>query len=399
MKQITLTPLHHNNAANIAIGFKYNHSIKEDIREFPHVYWSKTHRTFYVAHTVKTLHLLFTYLRDKGYYVDYSAMPKQPKKAFKPAKKKPVKFNKKQLFNRLPKSHKILLNKYASFLRGKRLSEQTVSTYGYFILRFAHYHRLLAISKWDNSCLDKFMSNVMYNENYSISSHRQCVSAIKYLTAFCDMDTFDASEFERPKRDKNLPKVISKEAVIRLIQVTKNLKHRVIISLLYSGGLRIGELLALRPEDLDFERHQVFVRRGKGRKDRMVTLAKVLKPMLVNYIQTYRPNHFLIEGRDGGQYHASSVRHMLKRSCYIANITPAISPHALRHSYATHMLENGVDLRHIQSLLGHTKPETTMIYTHVAKEDLMRISNPLDATVKGLKNYSYPDKKVTISGK
>ncbi|GGH45480.1 integrase [Mangrovimonas yunxiaonensis] len=395
---ITLSPLTHKNASQIAIGFDFDVAVKADVKLFPEVYWSSTHKTFYVARTGGTMHRLFKHFRAKGYYVDYQAMlPDRPNIKPTSSRKAKAPMTKKAFYEALPQAHKTMLQGYVSYLRGKRLSEQTVSTYGYFVLRFIYFNRDCTPGQWRNTHIDLFMSAVMYQEHYSISSHRQCVSALKYLTAFCEMADFDATEYKRPKKDKKLPRVVSKDAVLRLIQVCKNLKHRVIIGLLYSAGLRVGELLSLTPSDLDFERMLIFVKCGKGRKDRMVPMAEVMVPMLNNYLHTYQPKAFLIEGRLGADYNASSVRHMLKRCCKLAQISPSISPHALRHSYATHMLENGVGLRHIQTLLGHSKPETTMIYTHVAQEDLMRISNPLDVVVKDIMDGVGRDKKVTIS--
>ncbi|MCX7546831.1 tyrosine-type recombinase/integrase [Xanthomarina sp. F1114] len=396
-RTITLLPLFHKNKDQIAIQFLYNDSTKDVIKKYPGVLWTKTHRTFYVLHTNEELHNLFNYLREKGYYVDYSGLHKAKPKSLIEEKKQPVENSKVEMHRGLPKTHKAFLKEYVWFLKGKRLSEQTIATYGYFVLRFLYLFKDDPLRDWDNHHLDFFMSAVMAKERYSISSHRQCVSAFKYLTDYCDLEAFDASDYKRPKKDKNLPNVISKEAVIRLIQVTKNLKHRVIIGLLYSSGLRIGELLDLKPTDLDIERLQIRIRKGKGRKDRIVGVAEVLRPMLLNYIATYQPRYYFIEGRDGGIYSASSVRAFLKKSCKLAQISPSISPHVLRHSYATHMLENGVDLRYIQSLLGHSKPETTMIYTHVAHRDLMAISNPLDTTVRGIRSSVNHEQKVTIS--
>ncbi|MFD2552536.1 tyrosine-type recombinase/integrase [Bizionia sediminis] len=387
---ITLKPLQHKNKAQIAIGFTYNHAVKTYVKGFKGVLWSRTHSTFYVAFAPHALHALFEYLRKGRYYVDYSAfIKKKPETVKPPAKTK--------MYNALSLQHKNILKQYVLHLKGRRLSAATVNTYSYFVLRFLFEFKTLQIEGWRTKHIHTFMSKVMAKENYSISSHRQCVSAFKYLTSLLDLPDFDASDFKRPKKDKKLPTVVSKEAVIRLIQVTKNLKHRVAIALLYSCGLRVGELLALKPSDLNFERQQVFIRRGKGRKDRMVGMATTIQPMLLNYINTYQPQAYLIEGRDGAMYSASSVRRFLKDACKLAGIAPAISPHALRHSYATHMLENGVDLRYIQTLLGHSKPETTMVYTHVAKSQLMRISNPLDVTVNAIRSTKKDAKKVTIS--
>ena len=241
------------------------------------------------------------------------------------------------------------------------------------------------------------MEEVIAKEHYSISSHRQCISALKHFTAFCNLENFDASNFRRPKKSNYLPVVLSKEAIIDLLQVTKNLKHRTIIGLLYSGGLRIGELLNLKLNHLDIDRSQIHIRQGKGRKDRVVVMSEVIKPLLLNYIHTYKPTDFVIEGRDGGIYSASSIRAFLKQSCQLAGIKKPVTPHTLRHSYATHMLENGIDLRYIQELLGHVKPETTMIYTHVAQKDIMQIRNPLDVTVEELQLKAKDNKKVLIS--
>lgn len=396
-RSITLLPLFHKNKDQIAIHFLYNDPIKDAIKKFPGILWSKTHSVFYTLHTNENLHNLFQYLREKGFYVDYSQLHRAKPQSIIEEKKQPVETSKIAMHRGLPETHKILLKNYVWFLKGKRLSEQTIATYGYFVLRFLYLFKDEIPKEWNNTHLDLFMSEVLAKERYSISSHRQCISAFKYLTVYCDIETFDASDYKRPTKDKNLPNIISKEAVIRLIQVTKNLKHRVIIGLLYSSGLRIGELLDLKPTDLDLERLQIRIRKGKGRRDRMVGMAEVLQPMLLNYLATYQPRYYLIEGRDGGVYSASSVRAFLKQSCKDAKISPPISPHVLRHSYATHMLENGVDLRYIQSLLGHSKPETTMIYTHVAQKHLMAISNPLDTTVRGLQASDKQEQKVTIS--
>jgi site-specific recombinase XerD len=125
-----------------------------------------------------------------------------------------------------------------------------------------------------------------------------------------------------------------------------------------------------------------MVKNSKGRKDRNVILAKSCIPLILNYLDTYKPNLYFTEGKPSEKYSAESVRAFLKRSCKNANITKCVTPHTLRHSYATHLLENGIDLRYIQELLGHSKPETTMIYTHVSKKDLLRIESPLDIAVK-----------------
>ena len=171
------------------------------------------------------------------------------------------------------------------------------------------------------------------------------------------------------------------------------------MAIIYSSGLRIGELINMEVKHIDVLRKQVFIKAGKGRKDRTVMLAESVMPLLYNYLQTYRPDYYLIEGNEAGKYSPTSIRAFLKKSCNQAQILKRVTPHTLRHSYATHMLEDGVDLRYIQTLLGHSKPETPMIYTHVTKKDLLRIKSPLDMAVLRWLESGYENKKVLLSGK
>ncbi|RXG25442.1 tyrosine-type recombinase/integrase [Leeuwenhoekiella marinoflava] len=214
---------------------------------------------------------------------------------------------------------------------------------------------------------------------------------------FLDFPKADFDGLQRPKKDKKLPIVLSREEVIDLLKATPNLKHRTILALLYSAGLRIGELLALRCDAIDLDRMQIHIKQGKGRKDRTVKLAQTIVPLLLNYMESYGPTHYLIPGRDGQKYSAGSIRTFLKKSCARAGILKAVTPHTLRHSYATHMMDHGVALRHIQELLGHAKPETTMIYTHFSQRDLLDVANPLDVTLSRITKNANEHQKVLIS--
>ncbi|MFV0570843.1 MAG: tyrosine-type recombinase/integrase [Xanthomarina gelatinilytica] len=395
---ITLKPLFHKNLQCIAIGFKFNDTVRLFVKQFQGVLWSNQHKTFYIGYSSETLSNLFDYFNKAGYYVDYSAM-KQIKHRPTQKKLKPTPPDKVALYQELPTSHKGILKAYVNYLNGKRLSHSTVNIYSYFVLRFLNYAKDIKKTEWQTRHMELFIETVIVKEQYSISSHRQTVSSLKHLTVLCGIEKFDATHFERPKKSRYLPVVLSKEAIIELIRVTKNLKHRLVIAFLYSSGLRIGELLELKLPEIDLERSQIIVLQGKGRKDRVVSMSEAIKPLLLNYLNTYRPSYYLIEGRDGGKYSDVSVRFFLKQSCKLAGIKKKVTPHTLRHSYATHMLENGVDLRYIQELLGHSKPETTMIYTHVAQKDILQISNPLDVAVKDYLESAKNHKKVLLPGK
>lgn len=225
------------------------------------------------------------------------------------------------------------------------------------------------------------------------------VSALKHFAFFYPECKIDPEQLTRPRKSRKLPSVLSQEEILDLLRVTKNLKHRTILALIYSAGLRIGEAIDLELNCFDIDRRQLLIKNGKGRKDRIVILADSFLPLLNNYILSYQPNVFFIENPKGGKYNPNSIRSFLKRSCKLARITKPVSPHTLRHSYATHLLENGADIRYIQVLLGHSKPETTMLYTHVAQRDLQAIRSPLDTALIAMSSRDNKDKNMLLSGK
>jgi site-specific recombinase XerD len=188
----------------------------------------------------------------------------------------------------------------------------------------------------------------------------------------------DPEALERPRKSKKLPVVLSRDEILRLLLATPNLKHRTILTMLYGSGLRISELINLKIADIDFARKQVFIKDAKGRKDRVVALSERIYGLLNDYLHTYQPDVYLFNGQENLKYTAGSVRHFLARAVKQAGIKKRVTPHTLRHSYATHLLEGGVDLKYVQELLGHSRPETTQIYLHVTKKQLLAINSPID---------------------
>lgn len=298
--------------------------------------------------------------------------------------KKKSSFKRRQAPNRnISEENKNCIRAWVAYLRGLRYSKSTVDQYFSVIADFFHFlPDNIRMQELDNSHVEAFCYEVLFAKQVSISTHRQFISAVKLFTRYHTDCKIDAPAIFSPDKDKLLPDVLSPDEVIRLIATTKNLKHRLIIGLLYAGGLRISELINLRVTDINFERRQLFVRKGKGRKDRVVVLASSLGPMIQHYFAAYKPIDLVFEGQRGGKYSSSSIRKFLNRSVEAAGIGRHVNPHMLRHSYATHLLEQGVDIRYIQELLGHSRLETTMIYTHVARKDLISIESPLDIAVK-----------------
>ena len=390
-KTVKLFPLKHRDKENIAIQFDYDNDLKEMLKRLG-AKWTKTHSCFYMENTTKNKQLIYYKLRAKGCYVDYSAMPK--------AKRNSKKNSPKVI---LPTSHQQYLDEFKDYLIGQRKSESTIHTYVNFIRLFLNFYADRPIESIDNRSIELFIEQVIAGNNYSISSHRQCIGALKHFSHLRSNLAFEPDLLQRPKKDKKLPVVLSYEEVLHLIKVTKNLKHRTMITLIYATGMRIGEILNLELKAIDLQRNYIHIKNAKGRKDRTVPLGKQIRKILIAYAKTYSPKVYLFENdKTGDQYSASSVRQFLKRNCQLAGIQKKVTPHTLRHSYATHLLDNGVAIRYIQELLGHAKPETTMIYTHISNRDLEQITDPLDSAIskyveKG--NRDNNDKNVLLSGK
>jgi site-specific recombinase XerD len=185
-------------------------------------------------------------------------------------------------------------------------------------------------------------------------------------------------QIERPRKETKLPRVVSAENMVKIINSIANIKHKCIISTLYSSGLRVGELINLKVNDIDSDRMLIRVIQAKGNMDRYTILSESLLKDLRIYFKEYRPIEYLFEGQKGGKYTRTSVQAILTKATNEARINQKISPHMLRHSFGTHLLENGADLRYIQTLMGHKNSSTTELYTHIAINRLTTIKSPLD---------------------
>lgn len=359
--QIDLT--RHRNEAVFSIKFDYNKELIGLLKVRTNAQYSGSRKFWYIAKERAQLLIITQLLKEQRYHYNCDE-------------------NAQDFLEVYHKDHRATLLGFKEFLYSKRYSQSTITTYVTFLRQIAVHVKKAPLKELDAAQLRSFIISHVDKKNMSISTHRQLISAVKQFYEYLGRPIEVIEQLQRPKRSKHLPTVISQIEVLRLLQKTYNLKHRTIIAMLYSCGLRIGELLELKVDAIDFERMCVHIKMGKGRKDRYVPLAQNIKALLHNYLSSYQPTDFFIAGEKNQSYSASSVRAMLKRSCKKAGISKKITPHDLRHSYATHLVENGVNLRIIQELLGHSRPETTMIYTHVAHKDLDKITNPLDAAVQ-----------------
>jgi integrase/recombinase XerD len=268
---------------------------------------------------------------------------------------------------------------FKRWLDAKRYSKNTIKTYTEVLTTFLLYFHDKPLEEITNKDVSDFNSDYIIKNNLSISYQNQLVNAVKLFFRVVQETQIDVELIYRPRRAKKLPNVLSKEEVRVILEATRNLKHRTMLSLIYACGLRSGELLNLLPEHIDSNRGVLIIKQAKGMKDRIAPLGKSLIEMLRFYYKTFKPKRYLFEGQQEGMpYDARSLQQVLKQSLGRTAITKAVTLHWLRHSYATHLLENGTDLRYIQEILGHRSSRTTEIYTHVSTKSLQKIVSPYD---------------------
>jgi len=231
----------------------------------------------------------------------------------------------------------------------------------------------------ENEDIKEYLYYVVNRKKVATSTLNIIINALKFYYGEVLKKDF-IFKIKRPKKDKKLPVVLSKEEVKKILDATSNIKHKVILMLMYSGGLRVGEVVRLKSRDIDSERCLIHIKGSKGRKDRYTILSQSVMVVLREYYTQYKPKKWLFEGAKPGKHISiRTVQAIFKHACTKAGIKKDISAHSLRHSFATHLLESGVDLRYIQEILGHKSSKTTEIYTHVSKARLTSIKNPLDS--------------------
>jgi len=267
---------------------------------------------------------------------------------------------------------------YTNYLTQANLEYKTIKAYKnqfYSFLKYFNFKHPKNISNneiksYIFACRDKFELSTSYINN--------AINSIKFYYTNIEKRKIEFGILIRPKKEKTLPTVLSPQEVLQMITVTENLKHKNLIALLYASGMRRAELLNLKINDIDFARNVIIIRQGKGNKDRQTLLSDNFKIILQEYLRQYKPVEYLFEGASGGKYSERSLELVIKKAAQIANIIKHVTPHTLRHSFATHLLENAVDIRYIQELLGHTSIKTTQRYTHVANTTKQNIQSPLD---------------------
>lgn len=283
---------------------------------------------------------------------------------------------------KLSKAMQIELERVEEKVILKGYSHNTLKAYRGALYYFFKYFENNNLKDLEKAAIESYVAHLI--NKYKISETRQntIINAIKFYYEQVLGQPREYYDIQRPKRPKSLPNVLSMEEIQKLLVQPKNIKHRAILYTIYASGLRISELVNLRIEDIRSKDGYIFIKGAKGKKDRRTMLSKHLLKLLRIYYKMYRPAYWLFEGQDGGQYSRSSIQKIFRKAVQSANLNPWATPHTLRHSFATHLLQQGVNLRYIQTLLGHSSSKTTEIYTHLLNVDNNTVKSPLDVIME-----------------
>ncbi len=349
----------------IRLIFKYNKDFVKLIKQQAFYTWDKENAWWTLPHTETILEKLTDFCKAAGweyqYLEDLKHLTRKPRQ-------RPEEI---ENYREIPDS-------YADKLRVLRYSEHTIRTYVDCFKEFINYFSTKEIDQITQEEIMAYLLYLVDERQISTSYQNQAINAIKFYYEKVLKGPRRVYYIERPRKERTLPVVLSEEEVKTLISSFTNLKHKCMIMLAYSAGLRVGEVVNLKVKDIDSKRMLINIKGGKGKKDRITLLSNKLLPLLREYYTIYKPKEYLFEGQMGGQYSVRSVQETLKYHANKCGFRKHITVHTLRHSFATHLLENGTDQRYIQSLLGHESPKTTNIYTHITTKGFDQLRNPMD---------------------
>lgn len=289
---------------------------------------------------------------------------------------------------------KPLVERYIDTLIAFKRSKKTITTYLGPFIKFVIQIGIDNIEGVSSKDIDKYMAMIASQKVSDGYLHNAFNAILFYYRDVLRKNEKVVNEAKRPKKDDRLPTILSLGEIDRILRALDNLKHTTILYTFYSSGIRLGEILNLRVEDMWWERNQIFVNRGKGKKDRVVPFSGILKELLKYYFDEFKPIYWLFEGQDKQlPYSERSVQQVVKKAVKKAGINKKVTPHTMRHCFATHLLDGGTDVRYIQELLGHSDIKTTLIYTHVTNHSLSKIQSPLDKLMSNRMDTKFIDQK------
>ncbi|WP_340114191.1 site-specific tyrosine recombinase/integron integrase [Maribellus mangrovi] len=367
--QINLEKGEHRQQQVVFVRFIYKQTIINRLKALFPVRWSATRKCWYVVQDDFDLHYFFETFRHYA-YINYDDLKKDKSEAPEKEAAKPVQYSY-RTSTKLPEG-------YLEKLEQKRYSASTIKSYVAYIKDFVYYFSERDIDELTKNEINAYILQLIKKQKISPSQQNQRINAIKFYYEKVLGMPGQYYDIERPRKSLELPKVVSEPEIMQILDASTNLKHKTILATIYSAGLRRSEIIKLRKEDVDFDKGIIFIRGAKGKKDRITILSDANACLLQKYLMQYRPKYWMFESPERKQYNSSSISKLLSKAVAIAGLNKRVTPHMLRHSFATHLLEQGVDMRYIQNLLGHESTKTTEVYTHVSKSALHKIKSPLD---------------------
>jgi len=344
--------------------FSFNKELTSEIKKYPYCKWNAENRWWTIPYAdkfVQELELLSGQFRLNFRFEEEDMGVRQSKKSQYDVP-----------------NYRTCPPEYLEKMQELRYSEQTIKTYKSLFEEFINYYHKSDITKIDEHMIKSFMRHLVTERKVSASYQNQAINAVKFYYERILGGQRKVYYIDRPRKEKTLPTVLSEEEVISILQSIENIKHKAILMTIYSAGLRISEAINLKLKDIDSKRMQIRIEQSKGKKDRYTLLSTKTLDILRKYFCEYKPKIWLFEGQGGDQYSSRSIQNILKMAVCSTDIKKHVTVHTLRHSFATHLLENGTDLRYIQSLLGHESSKTTEIYTHITTKGFDQIKSPLD---------------------
>jgi len=383
MKKVSFQPIFHNNKEQVALHFEHDIILNRIAKKIPNAKWSQSYHSWYVPLTKQHCKIAYQVLSP------YSTIDMEPLQTYLHKRKRITDI--KQVTGQLPvikpstlqiyaiNDYNLLeLDKMVKTLQLKAYSNNTIELYKGEVLILARLLGEKPMSELTISQIRSYLLWLLKNQCYSESKVHTTINALKFYFEQVLLRPKFFIEIPRPKKPFKLPSVHSGNEVKKLIETKTNIKHKTMLMVGYAAGLRVSEIVQLRIKDIDPERMVINIRAAKGKKDRQVMLSKKLLEQLRAYYKLYKPGEYLFEGMFGGAYSARSLQKVFMDAKLTAGNNKKGGIHSLRHSFATHLLEQGTDIRVIQELLGHNSLKTTQRYTHVSVRHISQTQSPLD---------------------
>jgi len=385
----------HRNQECMGIYFTRPAGLEKAIRKLPGLKWSKTQVCWYTPLTENDYLLIVKHLKDKA-HIDNSALKHYLQTKKKVAATLPQPVQAMAIENsparkplalspawQLSAENLAALENFVQMLQLKAYSKSTITTYRNEFIQLLKLLKQKPVDALTVEDLKRYMSHVLVKECISENTAHSRLNALKfYFEQVLGREKF-FWEIPRPKKVQKLPKVISEEKILEGLLKIDNLKHKTLLLLAYSAGMRVSEVVQLKIADINSDRMQISINHAKGKKDRVITLSKSILPFLRAYYIKYKPTDWLFEGHKSSEHYSTrSAQQVFKEAYKKLGLPAQCSFHSLRHSYATHLLESGTDISYIQKLLGHNDIKTTLRYTQISKKDIGQIESPLDRVLR-----------------